>query len=134
PKCSIMLPAPSLSLPRKRGRGRCGTDYRNGTRMTDLLLGLASPEFWRNCGSALVALGVIGVAGVIFLSDAKRGMQKGLALLCIATLLVGLALARFGESALLAEARERASVARSEERRVGKECGARAAAGRGRRR
>ena len=45
--------------------------------MTDLLLGLASPEFWRNCGSALVALGVIGVAGVIFLSDAKRGMQKG---------------------------------------------------------
>ena len=36
--------------------------------MTDLLLGLASPEFWRNCGSALVALGVIGVAGVILVS------------------------------------------------------------------
>jgi len=82
--------------------------------MTDLLLGLASPEFWRGCGSALVALGVIGVAGVIFLPDAKRGMQKGLALLCIATLLVGLALGRFGESALLAEARERASVAELE--------------------
>ena len=87
---------------------------RNDTRMTDLLLGLASPEFWRGCGSALVALGVIGVAGVIFLPDAKRGMQKGLALLCIATLLVGLALARFGESALLAEARERTSVAELE--------------------
>src|SRR5215475_9264055 len=82
--------------------------------MTDLLLGLASPEFWRGCGSALVALGVIGVAGLIFLPDAKRGMQKGLALFFIATLLAGLALARFGESALLAEARERASVAELE--------------------
>src|SRR4051794_22437360 len=87
---------------------------RKGTRMTDLLLGVASPEFWRNCGSALVALGVIGVAGVILLPDAKRGPHKGLALLFIATLLVGLALGRFGESALLAEARERASVAELE--------------------
>ena len=77
--------------------------------MTDLLLGLASPEFWRNCGSALVALGVIGVASVIFLPDAKRGLQKGLA-----ALLAGLARARFGETALLAEARERASVAEFE--------------------
>src|SRR5262249_57967186 len=68
--------------------------------MTDLLLRLASPEFWRDCGSALVALGVIGVASVIFLPDAKRGLQKGLALLFIA--------------ALLAEARERASVAEFE--------------------
>ena len=82
--------------------------------MTDLLLGLASPEFWRNCGVVLVALGVIGVAGVIFLPDAKRGLQKGLALLFIATLLAGLVVARFGESALLAEARERASVAELE--------------------
>jgi len=82
--------------------------------MTDLLLGLASPEFWRGCGSALVALGVIGVAGLILLPDAKRELQKGLALLFIATLLAGLAVARFGESALLAEARERASVAELE--------------------
>src|SRR5262249_48048417 len=82
--------------------------------MTDLLLGLASPEFWRGCGSALVALGVIGVAGVIFLPDAKRGLQKGLAFLFIAGLLAGPALARFRESALLAEARERASVAELE--------------------
>jgi hypothetical protein len=82
--------------------------------MTDLLLGMASPEFWRGCGSALVALGVIGVAGVIFFPDAKRGLQKGLAFLFIASLLAGLALARFGETALLAEARERASVAELE--------------------
>jgi hypothetical protein len=27
-KCAIMLRAPSLSLPRKRGRGRCGTGHR----------------------------------------------------------------------------------------------------------
>ena len=86
--------------------------------MTDLLLGLASPEFWRGCGVALVALGVIGVAGVIFLPDAKRGLQKGLAFLFIATLLAGLAFARFGESALLAEARERASVAETELTRI----------------
>jgi len=61
-----------------------------------------------------VALGVIGLAGVILLPDAKRGLQKGLALFLIAILLAGLVLARFGESALLAEARERASVAELE--------------------
>ena len=88
--------------------------HRDHTRMTDLLLGLASPEFWRGSGSALVALGVIGVACVIFLPDAKRGLQKGLALMLIAILLAGLAFARFGETALLAEARERASIAELE--------------------
>jgi hypothetical protein len=82
--------------------------------MSDFLLGMASPEFWRNGGYALVALGVIGVIAVLLFADRKRPLRKRLALLSVAVLLAGLAFARFGESALLAEARERANEAELE--------------------
>jgi hypothetical protein len=82
--------------------------------MHDFLLGMASPEFWRNGGYALIALGVIGVVVVILLPDHKRRLQKSLALLFVAVLLAGLGFARFGDSALLAEARERANEAETE--------------------
>jgi hypothetical protein len=82
--------------------------------MSDFLLGMASPEFWRNGGYALVALGMIGIVAVILFHDPKRRLRKSLALLFVALLLAGLALARFGESALLAEARERADEAELE--------------------
>jgi hypothetical protein len=86
--------------------------------MSDLLLATASPEFWRNCGYAVVTLGVIGVVAVILFPDHKRRLQKALALIFVALLLAGLALTRFGNSALLAEARERASEAERELARV----------------
>jgi hypothetical protein len=82
--------------------------------MTDLLLGVASPEFWRNCGFALSATGVIGIVAVVIFPDDKRRLQKGLALAFVALLLMGFALARFGDAALLAEARERANDAELE--------------------
>jgi hypothetical protein len=80
--------------------------------MSDFLLGMASPEFWRNAGYLLVALGVLGIVAVMLFADHKRRLRKGL--LFVAVLLAGLALARFGESALLAEARERADEAELE--------------------
>jgi hypothetical protein len=80
--------------------------------MRDFLLGMASPEFWRNAGYLLVALGVIGIVAVMLFADHKPRLRKGL--LFVAVLLAGLALARFGESALLAEARERADEAELE--------------------
>ena len=80
--------------------------------MRDFLLGMASPEFWRNSGYLLVALGVIGIVAVMLFADHKRRLRKGL--LFVAVLLAGLAFARFGESALLAEARERADEAELE--------------------
>src|SRR6516162_4502066 len=52
-------------------------------RMSDLFLGIADPEFWRNCGYALLAIGLIGAVAVILLLDRKRRLQKGLALLFI---------------------------------------------------
>jgi hypothetical protein len=82
--------------------------------MSDFLLGVASPEFWRDCGFALSATGVIGIVAVIIFPDDKRPLQKGLALAFVALLLVGYGFARFGESALLAEARERADDAELE--------------------
>jgi hypothetical protein len=82
--------------------------------MSDFLLGVASPEFWRDCGFALSATGVIGIVAVIIFPDDKRRLQKGLALAFVALLLVGYGFARFGESALLAEARERADDAELE--------------------
>src|SRR4029453_180650 len=82
--------------------------------MSDFLLGMASPEFWRNGGYALVAQGGIGVVAVLLLADGKRPLRKALALVFVAVLLAGLAFARFGESALLAEARERANEAELE--------------------
>jgi hypothetical protein len=82
--------------------------------MSDFFLGIASPEFWRNCGYALLAIGLIGTVAVILLSDHKRRLQKGLALLFIALVLAGLAVARFGHNALLSEARERADEAELE--------------------
>jgi hypothetical protein len=80
--------------------------------MRDFLLGMASPEFWRNAGYLLVALGVLGIVAVMLFADHQRRLRKGL--LFVAVLLAGLALARFGESALLAEARERADEAELE--------------------
>jgi hypothetical protein len=82
--------------------------------MSDFLLGMASPEFWRNCGFVLSATGVIGIVAVIIFPDDKRRLQKGLALAFVALLLAGYWFARFGESALLAEARERANDAEIE--------------------
>jgi len=82
--------------------------------MSDFLLGVASPEFWRDCGFALSATGVIGIVAVIIFPDDKRRLQKRLALAFVALLLVGYGFARFGESALLAEARERADDAELE--------------------
>ena len=82
--------------------------------MSDFLLGVASPEFWRDCGFALSATGVISIVAVIIFPDDKRRLQKGLALAFVALLLVGYAFARFGESAPLAEARERADEAEVE--------------------
>src|SRR6516165_3454262 len=75
-------------------------------RMSDLFLGIADPEFWRNCGYALLAIGLIGAVAVILLLDRKRRLQKGLALHFIAVVLAGLGVARFGNNALLSEARE----------------------------
>jgi hypothetical protein len=82
--------------------------------MSDFLLGVASPEFWRDCGFALSATGVIGIVAVIIFPDDKRRLQKGLALAFVALLLADYGFARFGESALLAEARERADDAELE--------------------
>ena len=82
--------------------------------MSDLFLGIADPEFWRNCGYALLAIGLIGAVAVILLLDRKRRLQKGLALLFIAVVLAGLGVARFGNNALLSEARERAREAELE--------------------
>src|SRR5262249_33721356 len=86
--------------------------------MSDLLLATASPEFWRTCGYAGATFCVIGVVAVILFPDNKRRLQKALALIFVALLLAGLALTRFGNSALLAEARERASEAERELARV----------------
>jgi len=83
---------------------------------------VASPEFWRDCGFALSATGVIGIVAVIIFPDDKRRLQKGLALAFVALLLVGYAFARFGESALLAEARERADEAEVELARLKTPC------------
>ena len=58
--------------------------------MGDLFLGIADPEFWRNCGYALLAIGLIGAVAVILLLDRKPRLQKGLALLSIAVVLAGL--------------------------------------------
>src|SRR5262249_38850319 len=58
--------------------------------MSDLFLGIADPEFWRNCGYALLAIGLIGTVAVILLLDRKPRLQKGLALLFIAVVLAGL--------------------------------------------
>jgi len=74
--------------------------------MSDLFLGIADPEFWRNCGYALLATGLIGTVAVILLLDRKPRLQKGLALLFLAVVLAGLGVARFGNTALLSEARE----------------------------
>jgi hypothetical protein len=74
--------------------------------MSDLFLGIADPEFWRNCGYALLAVGLSGAVAVIVFLDRKRRLQKGLALLFLAVLLAGLGVARFGNNALLSEARE----------------------------
>jgi hypothetical protein len=82
--------------------------------MSDLFLGIADPEFWRNCGYALLAIGLIGAVAVILLLDRKPRLQKGLALLFIAVVLAGLGVARFGNNALLSEARERAREAELE--------------------
>jgi hypothetical protein len=82
--------------------------------MRDFLLGMASPEFWRNGGYLLVAAGVIGILAVILFHDPKRRLRKGLALLFVALLLMGFALMRFGNAELLAEARERADEAEHE--------------------
>jgi len=49
--------------------------------MSDLFLGIADPEFWRNCGYALLAVGLSGAVAVIVFLDRKRRLQKGLALL-----------------------------------------------------
>ena len=82
--------------------------------MRDFLLGMASPEFWRNGGYLLVAAGVVGILAVILFHDPKRRLRKGLALLFVALLLMGFVLMRFGNSELLAEARERADEAEHE--------------------
>jgi len=82
--------------------------------MSDLFLGIADPEFWRNCGYALLAIGLIGAVAVILLLDRRRHLQKGLALLFIAVVLAGLGVTRFGNNALLSEARERAREAELE--------------------
>ena len=82
--------------------------------MRDFLLGMASPEFWRNGGYLLVAAGVVGILAVILFHDPKRLLRKGLALLFVALLLMGFVLMRFGNSELLAEARERADEAEHE--------------------
>src|SRR5207253_1853091 len=91
---------------------------RNHASMTDFLLGVASPEFWRNCGFALSAAGVIGIVAVIMFPEDKRHLQKGLALTFVALLLAGFGFARFGDSELLAEARERANDAEVEVARL----------------
>src|SRR5262249_57159320 len=36
-------------------------------RMSDLFLGIADPEFWRHCGYALLAVGLVGTVAVISL-------------------------------------------------------------------
>ena len=69
--------------------------------MSDFFLGIADPEFWRNCGYALLAIGLIGTVAVILLLDRKPRLHKGLALLFIAVMLAGLGVARFGNNALL---------------------------------
>ncbi len=71
--------------------------------MSDLFLGIADPEFWRNCGYALLAIGLIGAVAVILLLDRKPRLQKGLALLFIAVVLAGLGVARFGTRPLWEE-------------------------------
>jgi hypothetical protein len=67
---------------------------------------VASPEFWRDCGFALSATGVIGIVAVIIFPDDKRRLQKGLALAFVALLLVGYGFARFGERRLAAQLRQ----------------------------
>src|SRR5881275_1206449 len=78
---------------------------RNHASMSDFLLGVASPEFWRNCGFALSTTGLIGIVALIILPEDKRHRQKWLA---------GFGFARFGDSELLAVARERANDAEGE--------------------
>src|SRR5262249_57268718 len=80
-------------------------------RMSDLFLGIADPEFWRNCGYALLAVGLSGAVVVILFLDRKRRLQKGLALLFLAVLLAGLRVARLGHNSLLSQARQRARAA-----------------------
>src|SRR5947207_332312 len=87
---------------------------RNHASMSDFLLGVASPEFWRNCGFALSTTGLIGIVALIILPEDKRHRQKWLALTFVALLLAGFGFARFGDSELLAEARERANDAEGE--------------------
>jgi len=77
---------------------------------------MASPEFWRNGGYTLVALGMIGVVAVMLFADHKRRLRKRLALLFVAVLLAGLALRA---SASPRCCRRRAS-ARTSRARVGK--------------
>src|SRR5262249_53383812 len=78
---------------------------RDPPRMSDLFLGIADPEFWRNCGYALLAIGFLRV-GAVPLRERRRRLQKELNLLFIAVVLAGLGVARFGNNALLSEARE----------------------------
>ena len=55
-----------------------------------------------------------GVVAVILFLDRKRRLQKGLALLFLAVVFAGLGVTRFGNNALLSEARERAREAELE--------------------
>src|SRR5215471_18399276 len=108
PNCAL------ISAASRSARFAVSSPALDSVLMSDFLLGVASPEFWRDCGFALSATGVIGIVAVIIFPDDKRRLQKGLALAFVALLLVGYAFARFGESALLAEARERADEAEVE--------------------
>src|SRR5262249_13963026 len=108
PNCAL------ISAASRSARFAVSSPALDSVPMSDFLLGVASPEFWRDCGFALSATGVIGIVAVIIFPDDKRRLQKGLALAFVALLLVGYAFARFGESALLAEARERADEAEVE--------------------
>src|SRR5258708_257089 len=73
--------------------------------MSDLFLGIADPEFWRNCGYALLAIGLIGAVAVILLLDRHPRLQKGLALLFIAVVLALPAAPPFPHKAPPSEAR-----------------------------
>jgi len=77
--------------------------------MSDLFLGIADPEFWRNCGYALLAIGLSGAVAVLLLLDRKPRLQKGLALLFLAVLLAGLGVVRSRSSRRRASARARPS-------------------------
>src|SRR5262245_55886885 len=124
----LPLPAPPRRPASRRAARRSGAASQRATpgaqppphpqvdppRMSDLFLGIADPEFWRNCGYALLATGLIGTVAVILLLERKPRLQKGLALLFIAMVLAGLGVTRFGNNALLSEARERAREAELE--------------------